>query len=102
MKGLLLLFLAGCTGSPPHWSDARTDLDRVPLSAWTRGGTLFVVGGPLGSPGQGLFLRREAAGWRETATGSANTLWWVFGLAETDVCRPHHRHALRRVGRLRR
>jgi hypothetical protein len=86
MRTLLLLSLlaAGCD-KMPHWIDERTDLDRVPLSVWTRGGAVFVSGGPLGSPGQGLFLRKDGSGWREIATGSASTLWWVFGLADNDV-----------------
>ena len=75
--------LAGCT--PPHWSDARTDLDRVPLSVWASGGKQFIVGGPLGSAGQGLFLRHDGGGWHESATGSSATLWWVFGLGESDI-----------------
>src|SRR5579859_732909 len=81
---VLALSLAGCDKTP-HWIDERTDLDRVPLSVWTRGGAVSVSGGPLGSAGQGLFLRKDGSGWHEIATGSASTLWWVFGFADNDV-----------------
>jgi hypothetical protein len=84
MRLLVVLALAGCT-QPPAWHDERTDLDRVALSVWTRGGDLFVVGGPRGTPGQGLFLRRDGAGWHEAPVGSSATLWWVFGFSDSDV-----------------
>ena len=80
-----VLAVAGCSQSP-HWSDARTDLDRVPLSVWSAGdGQLFSVGGPLGSTGDTLFLRHDGAGWHEVAAGTGVTLWWVFGFSSSDV-----------------
>jgi hypothetical protein len=89
LAGVFLLELGcgalGCS-APAHWSDARTDLDRVPLSVWvSASGELFTVGGPLGSAGDTLFLRHDASGWHEEAVGSTVTLWWVFGFGPSDV-----------------
>jgi hypothetical protein len=79
---IVCVLLCGCT--QPHWSDARTDLDRVPLSAFSTGDQLFVVGGPLGSAGNALFLRHDSA-WHELAVNTTSTLWWVHGFSASDV-----------------
>jgi len=82
VKRLVLLLLCGC--SEPHWSDARTDLDRVPLSAFAFQDQLFVAGGPLGSSGNALFLRHDSS-WHELTVNSTSTLWWVTGFSASDV-----------------
>jgi hypothetical protein len=82
-RALVALLALGC--SEPRWSDARTDLTRVPLAGWGGGGELFVVGGPLGSAGETLFLRRAGGSWSEVSTGTTATLWWAHGFSASDV-----------------
>jgi len=82
MRALTLLLLAGC--SSPHWSAPVALSDRVPLSLARAGKQTFSVGGALGSGGDALFLRFDGS-WHSIASNSTVTLWWVFGLSETDV-----------------
>jgi hypothetical protein len=81
---LLLLLVAGC--DQPHWSLVAPDLDRVALSVWGQSPRdAFVVGGPLGSAGDSLFVRYDGASLHPVDVGLQVTLWWVFGLSSSDV-----------------
>ena len=83
---LLVVTSLGC--AQPEWTVLvdDTDLDRVVLSI---GGdslsSTWAVGGPLGSPGDALAMRRTGGGWQEVPTGFTETLWWVWVSGEDDV-----------------
>lgn len=95
----LVLALAGCVsgtentdggsadaGPEPEWTPIFDELDRVLLSAWGPSlDELWLVGGGLGSPGDALVLSHTAEGWREHATGTTDTFWWVWGTGQDDI-----------------
>ena len=74
---------AGCT-TPPHWSLPLDALDRVALSVSERNPhDVWVVGGALGSGGDGLVLHYDGSAWTRSDPGSDATLWWVAPVDDT-------------------
>jgi len=74
---LLLLLVSGCGGSP-HWSLPLPALDRVALSVVEKSAKdVWVVGGALGSGGNGLVLHYDGTAWQRSDPGTDATLWWV-------------------------
>jgi hypothetical protein len=89
------LALIACTGEtdpippgPPAWTVAldQDDLSGAVLSAW---GAVpdqpFVVGGPLGNPGEAIAIHYDGAAWQNLAPGGTDSFWWVHGTAVDDV-----------------
>jgi hypothetical protein len=79
-----LLLAAGCGGEPctAGWRALfePAELDRPILSLWGAGDEVWAVGGPLGAPGlSSLVMRWDGARWTRPATGTDETLWWVWG-----------------------
>lgn len=85
MRVLILAFLAfGC--ATPEWTVLQGELDGVLLSAHGASlDTVWAVGGPIGSRGQALVVRREADGWRRVPAPFSETFWWVWVAAPDDV-----------------
>lgn len=85
---LLALLLIGCPEpqDDARWTVLADDLGGVLLSA---GGPsideAWAVGGPLGSAGEALMLRREGDGWARVETGFTDTLWWVWVAGPDEV-----------------
>jgi len=85
---LIALCLLGCPepASEPEWTVLADDLGGVLLSA--NGPSIdeaWAVGGPLGSAGDALILRREGGGWARVETGFTDTLWWVWVAGPDEV-----------------
>lgn len=77
---------SGATSGPKRWSSVADRLDRVPLCAWGSGANdAFIGGGGLASGKGTLLLHWNGVALDEVATGEADTIWWMHGLAADDV-----------------
>jgi hypothetical protein len=77
-----LLALAACTTPPAEWEIPFKALDSALLSVWgTASDDVWTVGADAG---QGpLVLHYDGAAWRQHATGTTGTLWWVSGAGDS-------------------